>query len=211
MSMSHANCSHPKTPAARSACRKAQGRTASPRVERVNVDVPVDLLATAPVVDVQPHDVPLMSDQGHMGRADAVRITQDLLQQYGLNGWHITFSTSRRKAGTCNYSRRVITLSAPLMAQRTWIESHNTITHELAHALTPGHNHDQVWASKHRELGGDGARCFEHEDHTAPWLGTCSHGKVFPKYRAPKHPDAEYRCKCERNAPGFRFYPNPNA
>ena len=196
---SHANCSHPKTSKARAACRKAMSKGGA-HVEPLTtvVAVPVDTLATH------------LSTEGHMGRADAMRITEDLLQQHGLVGWHLVFDNARRRAGACSYGRKQIRLSSPLMAQRSWADTHMTITHEIAHALTEGHNHDQVWAAKHRELGGNGMRCFEHEDHTAPWIGTCAHGKVFSKYRQPKHLEG-WRCKCVRNAPTFAFERNPNA
>jgi hypothetical protein len=35
----------------------------------------------------------------------------------------------------------------------------DTIIHEIAHALTKGHNHNNVWKRKCIELGGDGQRC----------------------------------------------------
>lgn len=197
---SHTNCSHPSTSKARAACRKA-------RAADVDVQVPTDLLASAPVLEPV---ATYLSDQAHMGMNDAQRITRDLLAAHGLIGWNVTFDNQRRRAGACNYARRLISLSRPLMAQRSWNDTYHTITHELAHALTPGHNHDQVWAAKHIELGGNGARCFDHADLEAPWIGTCAHGKVFSKYRAPKYPEALYRCKCARNAPGFKFVPNPN-
>ena len=188
MSMSHANCSHPKTPKARAACRKGRERTTV-----------VDL-SSAPEVDtiLPVYDVPGFSTGAHMGRADAVRIVRDLCAQHGLNGWHVTFDNRRRRAGACSYAKRQILLSAPLMAARSWADTHMTITHEIAHALTEGHNHDHVWAAKHRELGGDGKRCIEDfVDETAPWIGTCSHGRQFVKYREPK-PGAMFRCKCIR-------------
>lgn len=201
---SHANCTHPRTPAARSACRKAQGRTNTPTPR---VDVPVDLLATA-TLPVNDH----LTTGDHMGMNDAARITRDMIAQHGLTGWNVTFDNQRRRAGACVYSRRLISLSRPLMQQRSFADTHSTITHEIAHALTPGHNHDQVWAAKHIELGGNGKRCFEHEDLSAPWIGTCAHGKVWPKYRAPKRPEAQFTCRCVRgDKRPFTFVPNPNA
>lgn len=185
---SHTNCSHPTTSKARAACRKARAS---------GVSLPVDLLATAPVLPptLPKHDH--LSTQDRMGISDAHRITQDLLTQHGLIGWHVTFDNRRRRAGACSYAKRTILLSRPLMAQRSYADTHDTITHEVAHALTQGHNHDHVWAAKHRELGGNGARCFEHVDSDAPWIGTCGHGKQFAKYRAPKRLDG-WRCRCVR-------------
>lgn len=201
---SHTSCTHPSTSKARAACRKAHA-------SGVTVDLPRDLLATAPVFAPTLPTNDHLTTSEHMGRNDAVRITQDLLNAHGLNGWRVVFIAARRKAGHCNYARREIALSAPLMQQRSYADTHSTITHEIAHALTPGHKHDHVWAAQHRALGGNGLRCFDHTDEEAPFLGTCPHGKVFSKYRAPR-PGAVFRCKCVRgNREGFTFAPNPNA
>jgi predicted SprT family Zn-dependent metalloprotease len=133
----------------------------------------------------------------HMTTHEAAKITRELLAVHGLDGWNVTFDNARRRAGACNYSRRLISLSKPLMAQRSREDTHSTITHEIAHALTPGHKHDRVWAAKHRTLGGDGKRCFEHHDETAPWVGTCEHGTKYARYRAPKRLEG-WRCGCVR-------------
>ncbi|AHB79612.1 SprT-like protease [Mycobacterium phage Validus] len=132
----------------------------------------------------------------HMSMAEARRIATDLIAEHGLTGWTVTFDNARRRAGVCKYGTRTIGLSKPLMAQRSWDDTWMTITHEVAHALVGhSHGHDAVWAAKHRSLGGNGKRCFEHLDETAPWMGTCSHGKKFARYRAPKRLDG-WRCKC---------------
>lgn len=39
-------------------------------------------------------------------------------------------------------------------------QTRDTILHEIAHALTPGHNHDAVWQTKAVEIGCDGKRCY---------------------------------------------------
>jgi len=204
--LSHTNCSHPSTSKDRAACRK----------RRASESVPTDLLATAPVITrVDVDDAPTLTTSPESGAfmtvGDARRITLRLLSAYGLNGWVVSFDNARRRAGACNYARRTILLSKPLLAQRSYADSMMTITHELAHALTPGHKHDHVWAAKHRELGGNGQRCFDHADETAPYIGVCAHGKTFSKYRAPR-PGAQYRCKCVYgDKTPFSFAPNPNA
>lgn len=122
-------------------------------------------------------------------KAVAARITRELLDAHGLTlaGWSVKFNRAKRAAGSCDYSTRTITLS--------------TITHEIAHALTRGHGHDFIWSSKHRELGGDGKRCFvaEISDDSAPWVAQCAHGVTFHRYRAPK-PGARFRCRCREGA-----------
>ncbi|AFQ97386.1 SprT-like protein [Mycobacterium phage Rebeuca] len=132
----------------------------------------------------------------------ARELTQDLLHEHGLKGWTVRFDNAKRRAGQCSYSTRTISLSRHLLALRSFEDSHNTITHEIAHALVgPGHGHNLVWVRKHRELGGDGKRCFESEgiDPTAPWVGTCSHGKQFARYRQPKRLEG-WRCRCRQGS-----------
>ncbi|QZE10542.1 SprT-like protease [Mycobacterium phage ScoobyDoobyDoo] len=139
----------------------------------------------------------------HMTPAQARRITENLLADHGLHGWRVTFGTARTRNGSCSYSTRTINLSRTLMAFRSYEETLNTITHEVAHALTPGHQHDRVWAAKHRELGGTGERCSGIADEarrealtqSALWVGTCDHGKNFPRHRQPKRLDG-WRCRC---------------
>uniref|UniRef100_A0AAU8GPP6 SprT-like protease n=1 Tax=Mycobacterium phage Pharb TaxID=3136626 RepID=A0AAU8GPP6_9VIRU len=132
----------------------------------------------------------------HMTPAEARKIAQALIAEHGLIGWSVVFDNARRRAGQCRYTPREISLSKPLMAQRSYADTWQTITHEIAHALVGSrHGHDAVWAAKHRSLGGNGKRCFEHTDTTSPWVGTCGHGKEFARYRQPKNMTG-WRCKC---------------
>ncbi|ASZ75517.1 hypothetical protein KIW74_gp11 [Mycobacterium phage Kimona] len=134
----------------------------------------------------------------HMTQMQAHQITTGLIRTHGLTGWTVKYDRAKRRAGQCNHSLRTISLSLHLMRLRTYDETLNTITHEIAHALVgPRHGHDAVWRRKHRELGGDGKRCFELEgiDPTAPWIGECSHGKQWARYRRPKRLEG-WRCRC---------------
>ncbi|QJD50378.1 SprT-like protease [Mycobacterium phage MarkPhew] len=154
----------------------------------------------APRAPRQPVAAVAPTKPAHMGMGEARRIATDLIAQHGLVGWVVTFDNARRRAGVCKYGPKTIGLSKPLMAQRSYDDTMQTITHEIAHALVGhAHGHDAVWAAKHRSLGGNGKRCFDHLDETAPWMGTCSHGKRFAKYRQPKRLDG-WRCKCAGTA-----------
>ncbi|ASR85962.1 SprT-like protease [Mycobacterium phage Peanam] len=150
----------------------------------------------APAPIARPAAPAVAAKPAHMSMAEARRIAEALIAEHGLVGWTVTFDNARRRAGVCKYGTRTIGLSKPLMAQRSYADTWMTITHEIAHALVGhSHGHDAVWAAKHRQLGGNGKRCFEHLDETAPWMGTCDHGKKFARYRAPKRLDG-WRCKC---------------
>ena len=131
----------------------------------------------------------------HMTMTEARSLTRFLLDEQGLTEWTVVFNNRKKTAGLCNYSTKEIALSKYLLAQRTSEDSKDTITHEIAHALTRGHRHDAVWAAKHRELGGNGKRCFEHLDENAPWIATCEHGVKTARYRAPKRLTG-WSCMC---------------
>ena len=64
----------------------------------------------------------------------------------------------KRAFGVCNYRYRQIELSFLLIPAMSDEGIKDTIIHEIAHALTPGHGHDKIWKSKCIELGGNGQR-----------------------------------------------------
>ncbi|QNJ59394.1 SprT-like protease [Gordonia phage BigChungus] len=225
MAMSHANCSHPKTPAARAACRK--GRTQQPTVPAIdllNRTLEGELLnvqrraATAALRDsaqIDPAAITRVRElayetreqaarQGlkHMDRTDVRDLFDAMTSVLELHGWRLKFDNARRRAGQCNYSMRTISISAPLLEVRTFADTLETITHELAHAVTPGHNHDYTWKKMHRDMGGNGSTRYNMDEDTraralatARYIGTCAHGKQFPRQSAPKR-GSSHVCKC---------------
>lgn len=142
--------------------------------------------------------------------ADAARRTRELLDAHGLTDWRVAFNRAKRTAGSCNYATRTVTLSTFVLASRDDAANMNTITHEVAHALTKGHGHGYVWQRQHRAMGGDGRRCMAVEpvDHGAPWVAVCSAGTQHHRYRAPK-PGMRFRCGCAPFVEPFSFVPNP--
>lgn len=61
--------------------------------------------------------------------------------------------TSNKTWGICKYNPKEIHLNKKYALIEDETNVIDTIIHEIAHALTEGHNHDEVWKEKCRELG----------------------------------------------------------
>jgi superfamily II DNA or RNA helicase len=90
-----------------------------------------------------------------MTRTDATKYLRQRLDEYSLNDWHIRLSTNINATflGMCSPKDKTIILNAHHIDTHPEIEVIETINHEVAHALTLGHAHDDIWAAKARELG----------------------------------------------------------
>ena len=88
-----------------------------------------------------------------------------LLTDYDLytKGWRFDWDNGKRRLGACHYSAKRITMSRHLVANCDDAEIRETLLHEIAHALTPGHHHDDVWRAKLISMGGTGARTHQVE------------------------------------------------
>jgi hypothetical protein len=136
----------------------------------------------------------------HMTQAQARALTSGLILKHGLVGWTVRFNNAKKTAGTADSRTKVITLSKILLAHRSYEDSWQTVTHEIAHAIVgTRHGHDPVWVRKHKELGGNGRVCFVDDGgyakNHAPWVGRCAHGQEFPRFKRPKVMTG-YLCPC---------------
>lgn len=115
--------------------------------------------------------------------------------------WTFAFDNAKRRAGLCDYKRKRISVSRHLAARWEDDEVHQTLLHEVAHALA-GHaaGHGPAWRRIARELGYAGGRTHSGEtpDELAPWVGRCPNGHVVYRFRKPTRPNS-----CARCAPGF--------
>lgn len=96
-----------------------------------------------------------------MIKSEASKMTRDLLNQFGLEHVEVVFNPRlTRTFGRYSWNRltgrRVIELSSRMVEINSEERVMRTIRHEVAHALTEGHGHDNVWKRKCLEIGGDG-------------------------------------------------------
>src|SRR5882724_12662180 len=102
-----------------------------------------------------------------MTRESAARFLRSELNKHNLQDWGIRISpveVNNRVSylGMCLYNDKCIVLNAHHIDLHSEPDIINTIRHEIAHALTPGHNHDMIWEDKARALGCDNIAPCSH-------------------------------------------------
>ena len=77
-------------------------------------------------------------------------------KQWRLWTWKAVMNKHKAKFGFCNPEKKQIELSEYLVPYMTDKAVRDVIIHEIAHALTSGYKHDEVWRRKCIALGGSG-------------------------------------------------------
>lgn len=96
-----------------------------------------------------------------MNLQDAEHLAGDLLREFSLDEWRIVLDKAKRRFGQCKHSTKTISISSHLVNLNSWAQVEKTVRHEIAHALTPGHNHDYTWQRKCLEVGAEPVRCYD--------------------------------------------------
>jgi hypothetical protein len=92
-----------------------------------------------------------------MTREQAANFLRKELDLHGLNDWHIRITAvDKGFLGLCSYKDKCIIINAHHIDIHSDPDLMNTIRHEVAHAIVgPTHGHNEVWASKAKEIGCD--------------------------------------------------------
>ena len=121
--------------------------------------------------------------------------------------WSFAFDNAKRRAGLCDYTRKRISVSRYLSARYDDDTNHQTLLHEVAHAVAGSKaGHGPKWKAAARELGYVGGVTHAGETATelAPWIGTCPSGHVAYRHRRPTRPASCSVCAA-RFDPRFLF------
>jgi predicted SprT family Zn-dependent metalloprotease len=119
-----------------------------------------------------------------------------LMKRYKLEGWTFEFSTAKRRAGRCYYRRKVIELSLYHAQHSELADVLDTIKHEIAHAVTPGAGHGELWQAACLMIGAKPERYYTKPiEIPFKWIATCPGcGNQSKKHRKPKNERSCGRC-----------------
>ena len=106
----------------------------------------------------------------------AVSQLQAAIKEHKLVGWKATIVGGLLRRS--KFSARTVYNKKQIQIARQYLNKkptksclRNTITHEIAHALTPGDGHGAKWVAMHKQLGGTGRR---HTSQKRPnYCGNC--------------------------------------
>lgn len=135
---------------------------------------------------------------------------QNLINQHGLHHLGFALDRGKNRLGACHERRTVVngrrvctpvklTFSRHYVSLLDWDELHDVVLHEIAHALTPGHNHDATFMRKCREIGTKPARCAKPS--ASPEKGVIAYCPTCGEQRGAQHrlPKVIYVCSpCKR-------------
>jgi predicted SprT family Zn-dependent metalloprotease len=119
------------------------------------------------------------------------------------DSWSFAFDNAKRRAGLCDYTRRRISVSRYLAARFDDDDNHQTLLHEVAHAMAGAEaGHGARWRAIARDLGYVGGTTHRGETavELAPWVGTCPAGHVAYRHRRPTRAASCVKCAAEFDA-----------
>ncbi len=115
--------------------------------------------------------------RGEDAIADIAAQAHTLFAQHHLTGWSFQFDNGRKRAGCCNYSQRVISVSHEYARHASDQDITDTLLHEIAHALVgQAHGHDEIWRVQAVAIGCSGTRCHDLQFTPPRYIARCLQG-----------------------------------
>jgi predicted SprT family Zn-dependent metalloprotease len=131
---------------------------------------------------------------------NAAMHARNTMELYQLDGWSFAFDNAKRRCGQCTFNKKRITLSRYYVELNTPAEVHETILHEIAHALVgPGHGHGPKWCAMARKVGAKPQRCADASVKMpeAKYQLMCTSGHDFgPRHRKNRNMDMHVCGRC---------------
>ena len=143
-----------------------------------------------------------------MTKTQLRRLANRLLREENLNRWKFKIGDTGNNLGVCDYQRSTIVLNEFYVDHNSEKDVIDTLKHEIAHALTPGHKHDKVWKSVALRLGCKPERCGKTKILTRPgaYGAVCPCcGTRFNKSRKPKYAQGYYCPSCGKEKGKLTF------
>jgi len=135
---------------------------------------------------------------GRMSELSQVRKWADALIRLHLDdSWSFAFDNASKRAGLCDYGKKRISVSRHLAARWDDDEVHQTLLHEVAHAMAgPAAGHGPAWKRIAAELGYVGGTTHSGEIavERARWKGFCKRGHTYVRFRRPTRAGSCGKC-----------------
>lgn len=136
-----------------------------------------------------------------------------VLEEHGLNEWRFAFDNAKRRAGSCRYGPKIVTLSKHYVLHNSDADVFDTIRHEVAHAIAgPRTGHGVMWMAACVVTGARQERCYgDHVDMPkGKWHATCPGcGHEFHWHRRPRR--SRYCVRCGREKGRLSIVLSPDA
>jgi len=120
-----------------------------------------------------------------------------MAESLDLGKWSFAFDSGKRRAGLCDHTNKRISLSKHMSNLHSVDQSKQVMLHEIAHALAGvKHGHDAQWLRIATDLGYRNEKIsakLVDEEH-ARWLGVCSAGHRYYRYRKPTRQSSCAKC-----------------
>ena len=100
--------------------------------------------------------------------SQAIKLGDELLEKYNLEGWIIKSDNARVRFGQCRRWQKTISISKTLVELNSEEKVRETILHEIAHALITARGHGVEWKTMAMRVGIKPQRAYSEANTITP-------------------------------------------